>query len=353
MAMSGFLYNSWYVAAWDHEVVTGQLLSRKILGQNICFYRSEEGKVVALEDRCCHRWAPLSLGRQEGNAIRCMYHGLKFDPQGACIEIPGQAQIPDKARVRSYPVVQSKRWVWIWMGDADKADPTLIPDTFSLESPEWRMKPGYMHYQANYLYIIDNLLDFSHLTFVHPDTLGGTEALAGQRPAIRRMERGVNVERWVLDDQPAPFHKKVGQFPGDVDRWYIYDFWVPGVLLMDSGVQAARTGAREGKRHDALEFRSCQALTPETETTTHYFWAVPHNFALDDASVTDSIYQSVVTAFEEDRRMIEAQQRIVDTAPEGDMVAIVADAALMQFRSILQRMMHDERTKGGMHDMAT
>ena len=338
-----FLYDCWYVAAWDHEIETGRLLSRKLLGRDVCFYRTPGGEVVALEDRCCHRWAPLSLGRQEGDCIRCMYHGLKFDAQGICVEIPGQAQIPEKARVRRYPTVQRKRWVWIWMGDPGKADSALIPDTFSLDSPEWRMKPGYMHYQANYLHIVDNLLDFSHLTYVHPGTLGGTEALAEQRPAIRRMERGVNVERWIIGDTPAPFHQKVGQFPGAVDRWYIYDFWVPGVLLMYSGVQATGTGAREGKRRQALEFRSCQALTPETASTTHYFWAVPHNFALDDASVTDSIYDSVVTAFEEDRRMIEAQQRIIDTQPEGQMVAIVADAALMQFRTLLQQMIRSEQ----------
>lgn len=348
-----FLYNCWYVAAWDCEIQANKLLSRKILGRDVCFYRSSDGNVAALEDRCCHRWAPLSLGRQEGDCIRCMYHGLKFDAQGMCVEIPGQPKISEKARVRSYPVVQRNRWVWIWMGDANLADEALIPNTFSLDSPNWRMKPGYVHYDANYLLVVDNLLDFSHLTYVHPDTLGGTEALASERPSVRRIDNGVNVERWVIGDVPAPFHQKIGQFPDKVDRWYIYDFLVPGVLLMHSGVQATGTGAREGRRHDALEFRSCQALTPETSSATHYFWAVPHNFALDDPSVTESIYQSVIKAFEQDRRMIEAQQRIIDNNPDGEMVAIVADAALMQFRTLLKQLVQKEKASVDVQAFAT
>ena len=123
-----FLRNSWYVAAWNHELIDGRKLPRTILERPIVMYRGESGKVVALDDRCCHRAAPLSMGRIEGDDIRCMYHGMKFDPSGKCIQIPGQDMIPPKLGVRSYPVVERYNLIWIWMGETEKADPNLIVD---------------------------------------------------------------------------------------------------------------------------------------------------------------------------------------------------------------------------------
>ena len=122
MSSSRWVRNAWYVAAWDREVEPGKILARTIIDQPLVIYRTKDGKLVALEDRCCHRFAPLSLGRLEGDDLRCMYHGLKFAPDGRCIEIPGQRQIPQSACVRQYAVQQSGSWIWIWMGDAAEAD---------------------------------------------------------------------------------------------------------------------------------------------------------------------------------------------------------------------------------------
>ena len=170
-----FLRNSWYVAAWNHELIDGRKLARTILERPVVIYRGASGKVVALDDRCCHRAAPLSMGRIEGDDIRCMYHGMKFEPGGKCIQIPGQDMIPPKLGVRSYPVVERYNLIWIWMGDIEKADPNLIVDYPPLADPKWRGLPGYMHYKANWLLIVDNLSDFAHLAFVHTHTLGGSE----------------------------------------------------------------------------------------------------------------------------------------------------------------------------------
>ena len=133
-----FLRNSWYVAAWNHELIDGTKLARTILERPVVIYRGASGKVVALDDRCCHRAAPLSMGRIEGDDIRCMYHGMKFEPGGKCIQIPGQDKIPPKLGVRSYPVVERYNLIWIWMGDVEKADPNLIVDYPPLEDPKWR-----------------------------------------------------------------------------------------------------------------------------------------------------------------------------------------------------------------------
>lgn len=143
-----FLRNCWYVAAWSHELGAGQPIPRRIIDEALVLYRDAAGKVVVLQDRCCHRHAPLSRGQMQGEALRCMYHGLLFSPQGECIEIPGQAVIPPQARVRAYPAVERHSWIWVWMGDAAKADPQLIPPSVGLDDPAWSLGCGQIDYEA-------------------------------------------------------------------------------------------------------------------------------------------------------------------------------------------------------------
>jgi len=336
-----FVKNCWYVAAWDHEVLADTLLPRTILGQPVVIYRRADGTPVVIDDRCAHRGAPLSLGRREGDAIRCMYHGLKFGPDGRCQEVPGQDNVPAKLCVQGYPVAERGRWIWIWMGDLQRADPALIPDAFSLKHPDWRYKPGYLHYDTDYLLICDNLLDFSHLSYVHEKTLGGSPNIAQSRPEVTRMERGLHVTRDVRGTVPAPYHARLGGFTGQVDRRFSYDFLVPGVLLMHAHVKPSDTP--DDDMSGALRFHSCQALTPETANSTHYFFMQAHAFRLDEATITESIYRSLCAAFEEDRLIIEAQSRMLAATPDGAMHPIAADLALVQFRRLLQEMHDAER----------
>ena len=339
-----FLKNTWYVAAWSHEIGSEGMLARTITRVPLIFLRDANGAVFALEDRCCHRAAPLSKGRREGDTVRCMYHGLLFDTSGKCIEIPSQDFIPPAAKVRSYPVVERFRWVWVWMGDPQRADPALIPDTHYLDDAGWRGIPGYLHYDANYLLITDNLLDFSHLSYVHETTLGGKSSYAAIRPKVTRSSRSVRVERWLLDDEPAPFLKGLKSWPGNVDRWNIYDVLLPGVLLMDSGSAAAGTGAPEGRRVDAATFFGCQAVTPETERTSHYFFQQSHSFALDDPNVTENLTRSVRAGFQEDKDIILAQQAILDLDPNAPMLGLRMDVALASFRSMLENAIAEEQS---------
>lgn len=332
-----FIKNCWYVAGWASEVGADDFVARTFIGVPVVMWRDSGGRPVAFEDRCCHRGAPLSMGRREGDFLRCMYHGLKFDRDGACVEIPAQDRIPASVRVNTFPIVERHKWLWIWMGEADKADPALIPDTPWLSSPDWRHLEGYTHYDTNYLLIADNLLDLAHLPYVHPNTLGGPAAYAESPAQIEALDNGVRVTRWAMNIDAPPFVQKVKHYDGKVDRWNKYDFVLPGVFLMDSGMAPTGTGAAEGKRDNAAEFRGCQALTPETENSTHYFFCHPHNFAIDQPDVTASIHQSVVVAFEEDRRMITAQSRSLDLKPDFNMIPIRADRALGLFRSLVKK----------------
>jgi phenylpropionate dioxygenase-like ring-hydroxylating dioxygenase large terminal subunit len=340
---SAFLKNTWYVAAWSHEIGADALLARTIIRTPLLLWRDQTGRLIAFEDRCCHRAAPLSKGRREGNSIRCMYHGLLFDSTGRCVEIPSQDFIPPAARVRAFPAVERFKWVWVWMGDPSKADESLIPDTHYVDDPGWRGVPGYMHYDANYLLITDNLLDFSHLSYVHETTLGGTAKYAGIRPKVTRSARSVRVERWLIDDEPAPFLQKLKTWAGHVDRWNIYDVVQPGVLLMDSGSAPTGTGAPDGRRVDAAQFFGCQAVTPETEKSSHYFFQQCHAFALDDPSVTQNLADSVRAGFLEDQDIILAQQHILDLDPDAPMLAMRMDTALASFRTLMERAIADER----------
>lgn len=342
-----FIHNAWYVAAWSHEVGGDALFARTLLGKPLLFFRTEGegGKVVAMDDRCCHRAAPLSIGRKEGDCVRCLYHGLKFDATGACVEAPGQPMIPPTAKVRTYPVVERDHFLWVWLGEPALADESQILSFWWHGHADWRHKPGYIHYQAHYQLVVDNLLDFAHLSYVHPNTLG-TAKVAQVRATVEPIQSeggGLRISRWALNDEMPPNHRRVAQFEGLVDRWQVYEWHPPAFMRMDAGSAPAGTGAPEGTIHpQAMKFRHTSVQTPETAHTTHYFFAQARNFCLGDEAMTEAIFQDVSTAFAEDRAMIEAQQRILDASPDFRPVATAHDQALNLARHMLKKRLADE-----------
>jgi phenylpropionate dioxygenase-like ring-hydroxylating dioxygenase large terminal subunit len=345
-----FLINCWYVAAWDHELIDGRLLSRTLLGQRVLLYRGDSGDVVALNDRCPHRGALLSQGRLEGDSVRCMYHGIKYDGTGKCVQIPGQEMIPPRLRVRSYPIAERGHLVWIWMGDPALADPELIVDFPYLRDPRWKGIPAYLHYDASYLLIVDNLSDFAHLAFVHTHTLGGSEeyAFVTKPVAIERLERGFRVERWHMNSDSPPFHRKVIRNKLDkVDRRNIATMLVPGIFHMETMFAPVGQGAEKGPVEGTKEYRNCQFMTPETERTTHFFWAYLNDFEGEDSTISRSLLDSLIEGFMEDKAIIERQQVTLDEDPDFQMLGILADAPLAHFRRVLGKLIEAERTAAG------
>jgi phenylpropionate dioxygenase-like ring-hydroxylating dioxygenase large terminal subunit len=337
-----FIRNCWYVIAWDHEVPTQGLFARTVLGEPIVLFRKADGQVVAMQDRCCHRLAPLSKGRHEGDAVRCGYHGMKFDAQGQCVEVPGQTRIPPGARVQTYPVVTQNKWVFIWMGAADQVDLALLPNNFSNDHVDWKYIPGYLHYDTSYLLICDNLLDFAHLSYVHEKTLGGSTKIAQSVPQIESLPHGVRVSRHVPDVPPPPYQKTWRSFTGNVDRWFVYDFVLPGTLLMDSGSRP--TGTKAGDPENSIvRLHSCQTLTPETEHTTHYFFQQAHFVEPGSDGVAQTIFNGLLAAFEEDRDMITAQSRSINKWPNAPMMPIASDGALVRYRNLVEKRIAAER----------
>ncbi len=342
-----FLKNCWYVAAWDHELIDGRLLSRTLLNEHVLLYRGDSGQVVAMNDRCPHRGALLSRGRLEGDAVRCMYHGLKFEGSGKCVQIPGQDLIPPKMRVRTYPVVERNHLIWFWPGDPAKADPAAILDLPYLSDPQWKGLPAYLHYDANYLLIVDNLSDFAHLAFVHTRTLGGSEEYAFVTKPVRieRLERGFRVERWHMNSDPPPFHRKViREKTQKVDRRNLAIMYIPGIFTMETLFAPAGSGAEKGNFTGAKEYRNCQFMTPETDRTTHFFWSYLNNFEGEDSTISHSLLNSLIEGFMEDKAIIERQQKTFDEDPSFQPLAIMADAPLAHFRRVLEKLIAAEQT---------
>jgi len=248
--------------------------------------------------------------------------------------------VPPKARVRRYPVAVNNRWVFVWMGDPAKADTAELPDNFSCEHPDWHYKPGYLHYDTPYLLIADNLLDFSHLSYVHGTTLGGSPAIAQSRPTIEKVPRGLRVSRFVKDVPPPEFYKRMRSFDSNIDRHFVYDFLLPSTLLMHSGGRPTGTTDSDGPL--AVRLHSCQALTPETETSTHYFFeqAVPSDQG--GMGLADVVYVSLQQAFNEDRDMITAQAKAIAAKPDAPMLPLAMDAALIQFRRLVDEALRAE-----------
>lgn len=340
-----FLRNYWYVAASDAEIGRTPL-SRVILGEPVVLFRTGQGTPVAFEDRCPHRHLPLSMGKLVGDDLQCRYHGLRFGNDGRCVHVPGQDRIPQAAKVKTYPVVARYRWIWIWMGDPALADPATITDFHWLDDPEWGAKSSYLHVKANWQLVVDNLLDLTHLAFVHETTIGNLALAEHAKVNVTRAPNNVVVTRWIVDQDPPPTFQKVGGFTGKVDRWQIIDFVPPAFLRLDVGATPTGTGAPEGKRVGGINMRNLNAITPETETTSHYFWGQAHDFDVGNAATTDNIFEQIRTAFLEDVDVFSGQQKNLDLIPNPSQVDIAADAGALQARRILARL-HDEEQAPG------
>jgi len=340
-----FLRNAWYVAAWGHEL-GDEPLARTILGEPLVLFRMVDGAVVALEDRCCHRNFPLSRGECVPEGIQCGYHGFTFDRDGRCVRIPGQETIPPQAAVRSLPVEERWRWVWIWMGDPEMADPDLIPDIWMNDDPGWAVSEGdLIHMRGHYQLVVDNLMDGSHVTFVHKSTLG-TDDVADVPVDTQREGDQVRMVRWILDRPAAPIYAKLGGFTSNVDRWQIITSTPPAMVVVDMGSAVAGTGAPEGDRSQGIELRSFNLITPETDGSCFYFYTHVRNFSLEDPAVTQRIKDQFRIAFLEDVEVIERVQAGNDRYPARTLVDAAFDKAPMMTRKVVERLIAAEQAPG-------
>jgi phenylpropionate dioxygenase-like ring-hydroxylating dioxygenase large terminal subunit len=335
---SPFIQNAWYVAGWDREFTTAPR-ARTLLNQPVVLYRTPDGKPVALEDRCCHRHYPLSMGKTIGDTIQCGYHGLRFDPAGTCVEIPGQDMIPRSAKVRSYPTVEKYGWVWIWMGDPARADLSLIPNWWWCEHKDWAfIKPDLLYINCNYELVTDNLLDVTHLAYVHLTSIG-TSAITEFPINTSRDGDKVRMTRWVVDRPAPPMYQKFGQYPGNADRCQMVEFQPPAFCVNFAQVADTGTGAPEGKPGTRrIEIMALSAPTPETETSTHYFFGFVRNFGVGDAELHKMIETNFTNVFREDVAVLNAQQQRMTQMPNAPEIDIKVDGPPKLARLVVSRL---------------
>ena len=340
--MSHFLRNSWYVAALS-PAVGRSLQAIRILGESIVLYRTQDNAPVALEDACPHRKLPLSMGRIKGDAVECGYHGLTFDCTGQCIDAATQQRIPPFAKVRSYPVRDQYGLVWVWMGETgDKP----LPDIYAIENfanPAWHITGGdCLRCACNYLWLVDNLLDPSHVAWVHRASFAGagTDATPLQ---ISASAEGVVCSRWMLDQPPPPFYAPLVKFQGNADRLQHYEVRYPS-LAVNMGIYTPAGKGGPGMVDDAQTYRmvSYNFLTPIDDDNTMYFWLQHRNTDPHDEDITRRNAAGAKAAFEEDRVILEAVHKGMKNR-STQTTGLLLDAAANRFRKGLDELIAREQ----------
>lgn len=335
---SRYLRNAWYVAAWSNEVERS-LMTRTILEQPVLLYRKADGEAVAIGNACPHRLAPLNMGKLVEDTVQCPYHGLRYDSSGKCVLNPhGDGMIPPRMAVPTWPLVERHNLVWLWFGDAEKADPASIPDFSCHQDPELAFVGGVIEMKANYELITDNLLDLAHSEFVHEGLLSSAGYTASK---LQTLEKGTTIyaNRWApnCDAMPA-FHMIFeGHEPGaPVDHWAYMRWDAPAHMLLDVGITHPGRPRTEG-----AWIYGTDILTPKDATSTYYFWGITRGYKTDDPAAGELWRQVIKGAFEgQDQVIIEAQQRMLGerTLEEVEPVMFASDVAAQRARKLLARL---------------
>ena len=338
--MAFFPLNAWYAAAYDVEV-RQELLARTLCNQKLVLFRRSDGAVSALEDSCWHRLLPLSKGRLENDQVVCGYHGLVYNAQGRCTFMPSQETLNPSACVRSYPVVQKHRFVWVWPGDPALADPGKVPDLHWNDDPQWAGDGKLITVKCDYRLVVDNLMDLTHETFVHGTSIGNS-AVAEAPFEVTHGERTAQVTRWMLNIDAPPFWQFQLGKPAKVDRWQYINFEAPAAVVLDVGVALAGTGAPQGDRSQGVTARVCHFITPETERSSHFFWVVRRNFKLNDQRLTTETRDRNAAIIAEDEAVLVPQQIAMEENPDAVFYNLNIDGGAMWARHILERMIAAE-----------
>ncbi|MES2942887.1 MAG: aromatic ring-hydroxylating dioxygenase subunit alpha [Pseudomonadota bacterium] len=346
-----FPLNAWYAAAYDVEVVN-KLLARTICKQKVVMFRKTDGSVAVLEDACWHRLMPLSMGHLQGDELTCGYHGLVYNAQGRCVHMPSQETLNPSACVRSFPVVERHRFVWIWPGDPAKADPALVPDMHWNDDAEWAGDGKLITVKCDYRLVVDNLMDLTHETFVHGSSIG-QRAVAEAPFVATHGDRTATVTRWMENIDAPPFWagqiNHARNYKGKVDRWQIIRFEAPATVNIDVGVAEAGSGAPPkdgfaGDRSKGVNGFVLNTVTPETDGSCHYFWAFARNYCLGEQRLTHQLREGVAGIFREDEIVLEAQQIAIDERPEHTFYNLNIDAGSVWARKLIDGLIARETT---------
>jgi vanillate O-demethylase monooxygenase subunit len=334
--------NMWWVAARTDELTTTPL-ARWILEMPVVLYRTESGEPVALDDRCPHRWAPLSEGQVEGEELRCPYHGMRFGTDGACTLVPTQTNVPPGAAVASYPLRESGAFVWIWMGDPAEIDNHEPPvDLAYTADPEWSVVNGYYDVACNWVLIRENVLDLTHIPHLHAATFKQNDWETVPKATI---EGDVITYRQSFD--PAPLSPLFCHAMGFSETKHVARTQVgtmPSLAVSFSDWHVTDPEPEPGERAEFL-VRGCHIVTPGLRGRTHYFWAAAFDIADVPAEAVETSRRNVTQAFDEDKHLLERMQAQIEQDPrraDAPEIGLAADGAGLRVRQVLQRRLEAE-----------
>ncbi|MEU6701897.1 aromatic ring-hydroxylating dioxygenase subunit alpha [Pseudonocardia sp. NPDC046786] len=349
------LKNAWYVAAWPEEIDEGNLVGRTILNEPILLYRKTDGTPVAIGNRCPHRFAPLHLGRHLGDTVRCGYHGLEFGEDGRCARNPhGNGTTPSHASVPTYPLVEKHSMLWIWMG-SEPADESLIADEFAfVADPQRAHVKGSLNVKGNYMLLVDNLMDLSHGLYLHAGTLSNEQMQESFLPKAHVEDGVVYCNR----EQPgiAPPALWVPSLPSGtetVDYFSNLSWHQPSNVIHPVGCRIV--GKPEGV-DGGVGSRSAHMFTPETDTTTHYFYSNSRDYGVDDPEADKRIRGVLERVFgTEDAPMIEAQQQMIGDVDLNSLrpAVIPSDRPMVLVRRQLAKLIAAEKARTAEQQPAT
>jgi vanillate O-demethylase monooxygenase subunit len=339
MAANPIVMNGWYIGAWSDEV-SRTLMQRWICGRPVCFYRLSDGSVNAIEDRCPHRRYPLSLGRLDGDVIECNYHGYRIDGSGVCVGVAEQPDTP-KTSVHRFPLVERHGIVWIWPGDPEKADPADIPDVPWLTDDNWTHVRGVVPLKARQVLLVENLLDLTHETFLHPSSIGNA-AVASTPIDVTSEGNKVSFIRHMIGIEAPPFYRSSMGVTTDIDRWQDGDFYAPGVFALN--IRIAPTGTEEP---EGFHMKVVYGMTPATETETHDFFALARDYKIDDAELSDFQLKQQLAVMKEDVDALEIQEVMVASDPGMVESSIRSDVAGIRGRRLLEKLAKAEAAARG------
>ena len=350
MISGPFLRNAWYVAAWSDDIADGALVARTVMDEPIVLYRKADGAVAAIEDRCVHRFAPLSMGKiVNGDRIQCPYHGLEFDGSGASVRNPhGTKNIPPRARVKAHPVIEKHHAVWIWMGDA-AADPAKVPDFGVLDNVPglYTTKRDSITIKANYQLIIDNLLDLSHTSYLHEGILGNQDTVESEITVEEDGDDIVIGRHATNSTPPGMFAQFWPGHPDRVDKFTRMRWMAPSTLRLVTGICKMGASPDSGTGYHAIHM-----LTPQNERSTLYhFTAVRFGVMTTDDKLNRELQHKIAQmrrfAFaEQDAPVIEAQQRVIENANRPlDPLILAVDVGPVHYKRILGKMLAAEQSQ--------
>ena len=330
--------NHWYVAAFADEI-TRTPMRRTILANDIVLYRKENGEAVALQNRCAHRSYPLHLGKLAGDRIVCGYHGFEYGADGRCALAPALGIGPPDIRVQAYPLIEDGPFVWIWMGDPAAPDESRMVRQDWCSEAGWAHVKGYMHMKANYLGLHENLMDLSHFPFLHGIALGRAEHAAA-RPKTRVEGDVVHTSVMHRDVGASPAFMAATQMTGRIDRESVQSVPSPAIHL---GMSITTDESDPPQRHVR---HIIHVPTPETLTSTHYFWAIARHTAIDDPALDAESKAIGDKAFLEDKIALEEIEDVIarDDRPGFRERIIATDAGAIQLLRVFARMAAREHT---------